>query len=47
MTLRQGDSVLDGHPNPAVGFGFFDAATGSLGQGLSVAGGLALGYITL
>ena len=29
------DSVLDGHPNPAEGFPFFDAATGSLGQGLS------------
>jgi len=43
LTLRQGDSVLDGHPNPAVGFPFFDAATGSLGQGLSVAAGLACG----
>jgi len=41
LTLREGDSVLDGHPNPAVGFPFFDAATGSLGQGLSVAAGLA------
>ncbi|MBN2210221.1 MAG: transketolase [Sedimentisphaerales bacterium] len=41
MTLREADSVLDGHPNPAVGFPFFDAATGSLGQGLSVAAGLA------
>jgi transketolase len=41
LTLRTGDSVLDGHPNPAVGFPFFDAATGSLGQGLSVAAGLA------
>ena len=28
--------------NPAIGFPFFDAATGSLGQGLSVAAGLAL-----
>ncbi len=43
LTLREGDSVLDGHPNPAVGFPFFDAATGSLGQGLSVAAGLASG----
>ena len=43
MTLRAADSVLDGHPNPAIGFGFFDAATGSLGQGLSVAAGLAGG----
>lgn len=41
-TLREIDSVLDGHPNPAVGFPFFDAATGSLGQGLSVAAGLGL-----
>ncbi len=40
MSLRQGDSILDGHPNPQVGFPFFDAATGSLGQGLSVAAGL-------
>jgi len=38
--LRDLDSVLDGHPNPAEGFPFFDAATGSLGQGLSVAAGL-------
>ncbi|MFQ5463687.1 MAG: thiamine pyrophosphate-dependent enzyme, partial [Phycisphaerae bacterium] len=42
-TLRELRSVLDGHPNPAEGFPFFDAATGSLGQGLSVAAGLALG----
>lgn len=41
-TLRVADSVLDGHPNPAEGFPFFDAATGSLGQGLSVAAGLGL-----
>lgn len=41
-TLREIDSLLDGHPNPAEGFPFFDAATGSLGQGLSVAAGLAL-----
>ncbi len=40
-TLRAWDSVLDGHPNPMEGFPFFDAATGSLGQGLSVAGGIA------
>jgi transketolase len=40
--LRARESVLDGHPNPAAGFPFFDAATGSLGQGLSVAAGLAL-----
>lgn len=41
-TLRERDSVLDGHPNPAEGFPFFDAATGSLGQGVSVAAGVAL-----
>ena len=41
-TLREIASVLDGHPNPAIGFPFFDAATGSLGQGISVAAGLAL-----
>ena len=40
LTLRAIDSPLDGHPNPAEGFPFFDAATGSLGQGLSVAAGL-------
>jgi len=40
LTLRDADSVLDGHPNPAIGFPFFDAATGSLGQGISVAAGL-------
>ncbi len=40
--LRARDSVLDGHPNPAEGVPFFDAATGSLGQGLSVGAGLAL-----
>lgn len=38
--LRDADSLLDGHPNPMEGFPFFDAATGSLGQGLSVALGL-------
>lgn len=40
--LRALESPLDGHPNPAEGVPFFDAATGSLGQGLSVAAGLAL-----
>lgn len=40
MTLRAIDSPIDGHPNPMCGFPFFDAATGSLGQGLSVAAGL-------
>ena len=41
MTLREMDSCIDGHPNPMEGFPFFDAATGSLGQGLSVAAGIA------
>ena len=39
------DSPLDGHPNPMEGVPFFDAATGSLGQGLSVAAGLGLAAI--
>ncbi|MFO0827979.1 MAG: transketolase [Phycisphaerales bacterium] len=41
-SLRKAESEIDGHPNPAEGFPFFDAATGSLGQGLSVAAGLGL-----
>lgn len=41
-TFRQIDSPLDGHPNPSVGFPFFECATGSLGQGLSCACGSAL-----
>ncbi len=41
MSLRAIDSSIDGHPNPMLGVPFFDAATGSLGQGLSVAAGLA------
>jgi len=41
LTLREIDSVVDGHPNPVEGFPFFDAATGSLGQGLSMAAGIA------
>jgi transketolase len=40
MRLREIDSPIDGHPNPQCGVPFFDAATGSLGQGLSVAAGL-------
>src|SRR6185369_4592574 len=32
MNLRAIDSEIDGHPNPAEGFPFFPAATGSLGQ---------------
>jgi transketolase len=42
LHLRAIDSDIDGHPNPAEGFPFFPAATGSLGQGLSIANGLAL-----
>lgn len=42
MTLREIDSPVDGHPNPIEGFPFFDSATGSLGQGLSTAAGIAL-----
>jgi transketolase len=41
MKLRAIESPIDGHPNPGLGVHFFDAATGSLGQGLSVAAGLA------
>jgi transketolase len=41
MALRSINSPIDGHPNPMLGFAFFDAATGSLGQGLSVSAGLA------
>jgi transketolase len=41
-TLREDASPLDGHPNPCEGVTFFDAATGSLGQGLSVAAGLGV-----
>ncbi len=40
MKLRELGSEIDGHPNPMEGFPFFDAATGSLGQGLSVAAGI-------
>jgi transketolase len=40
MSLRAIESPVDGHPNPGLGIHFFDAATGSLGQGLSVAAGL-------
>ncbi|MEE8458993.1 MAG: thiamine pyrophosphate-dependent enzyme, partial [Phycisphaerales bacterium] len=42
MAFRDTESCLDGHPNPMEGIPFFDAATGSLGQGLSVAAGLGV-----
>lgn len=41
MTLRQFSSELEGHPTPKIPG--VDAATGSLGQGLSVGAGLAIG----
>ena len=41
QTLRQISSELEGHPTPFIPG--VDAATGSLGQGLSVGAGLALG----
>src|SRR5271170_2525056 len=40
MTLRQFSSELEGHPTPRIPG--VDAATGSLGQGLSVGSGLAI-----
>jgi transketolase len=40
MTLRQFDSVLEGHPTPR--FPYVDVATGSLGMGLSIGLGKAL-----
>lgn len=39
LTLRKIDSPLEGHPTPKLEF--VDVATGSLGQGLSVAAGMA------
>src|SRR5277367_5168595 len=41
MTLREFTSELEGHPTPRIPG--VDAATGSLGQGLSVGSGLAIG----
>jgi len=40
LSLRRLDSSLEGHPTPANPW--IKAATGSLGQGLAVAGGIAL-----
>ena len=40
MSMRTFDSSLEGHPTPA--FRYTEAATGSLGQGLSVGLGMAL-----
>jgi len=41
-TLRKSDSILQGHPSMKMTPGV-DMSTGSLGQGLSVAAGMALG----
>jgi transketolase len=41
LTLRRLDSDLEGHPTPRLPF--VEAATGSLGQGLSIGVGMALG----
>ena len=43
MTLREFSSELEGHPTPRIPG--VDAATGSLGQGLSVGAGLAIGAL--
>jgi len=40
LTLREFDSILEGHPTPR--FEHNEAATGSLGQGLSIGAGMAL-----
>lgn len=40
LSLRKFNSPLEGHPTPA--FAFTEAATGSLGQGLSIGLGMAL-----
>ena len=39
MNLRKIDNDLEGHPTPRLDF--IDVATGSLGQGLSIAAGMA------
>jgi transketolase len=39
MSLRLKNSIIEGHPVPKIPF--VDIATGSLGQGLSVASGMA------
>jgi transketolase len=40
MTLRKRGSVIEGHPTPRLPY--VEVATGSLGQGLAVAVGMAL-----
>lgn len=39
LSLRKLDSDIEGHPTPRLDF--IDVATGSLGQGLSCAAGMA------
>jgi len=39
LNLRKFDSDLEGHPTPRLNF--VDVGTGSLGQGLSIAAGMA------
>lgn len=39
LNLRKVDSDLEGHPTPRLNF--VDVGTGSLGQGLSIAAGMA------
>lgn len=39
QNLRKIDSDLEGHPTPRLNF--IDVGTGSLGQGLAIAGGMA------
>lgn len=39
LNLRKIDSDLEGHPTPRLNF--IDVGTGSLGQGLAIAGGMA------
>ena len=39
LTLRKSNSILEGHPTPKLPF--VDVATGSLGQGLGTAAGMA------
>jgi transketolase len=43
LSLRKAGSPLEGHPAPVDGLPWVDVATGSLGQGLSVGLGMALG----
>jgi len=43
MSLRKVDSVLEGHPTPR--FAYNEAATGSLGQGLSIGVGMAINAV--